>query len=119
MWKTCARCGKIHKLGESCKRFRVYEGGDERKARSSFAWKLKSQEIREKANYLCEVCRAEGKFNYENLEVHHIVKLKENIQGLLDNANLICLCTTHHKQADDGLLKADFLRGLAEAREGK
>ena len=73
--------------------------------------------IREKANYLCEVCRDQGRLTYNDLEVHHIVKIKDDSNKLLDDYNLICLCVEHHKQADAGELDIDYLRRLAKDRE--
>ena len=85
--------------------------------RSTNRWKQKSIEVRDKAQWMCEVCRDEGRITYEMLEVHHIEKVKDNSELLLDNSNLICLCVTHHKKADSGILKKDYLKKLAEARE--
>ena len=85
--------------------------------RSRFAWTKKSEEIREKAQYLCEVCRDQGKITYESLEVHHITPLREDSTLLLENNNLVCLCIEHHKQADNSELDRDYLRKLAEYRE--
>lgn len=65
---------------------------------------------------MCEVCFDQGIYNYNQLETHHITKLSEDKELLLDNDNLICLCTYHHKMADKGLLDADYLRGLARRR---
>ena len=120
MWKSCSRCGKIHRVGYMCNVNRVYksnQGGQERELRSSYAWTKKSQEIRERANYLCEVCRDQGVYTYKELEVHHIVKLRDDKELLLDNNNLVCLCVKHHKEADDGILNADYLKDLAIRRE--
>lgn len=117
MYKSCSRCGKIHPENFTCTKGKVYAGGEERKLRNKYAWTQKSKEIREKANYLCEVCRDEGVYTYENLEVHHIEKLKDNSGGLLNNNNLVCLCVMHHKLADSGEIDADYLRKLADARE--
>lgn len=103
-----------------CNVNRVYksnQGGQERELRSSYAWTKKSQEIRERANYLCEVCRDQGVYTYKELEVHHIVKLRDDKELLLDNNNLVCLCVKHHKEADDGILNADYLKDLAIRRE--
>jgi 5-methylcytosine-specific restriction endonuclease McrA len=86
--------------------------------RSSGKWKRMSEEIREKANHLCEVCRDRGAYTYNNLEVHHIIKVRENGDGLLDPLNTICLCVVHHKEADRGDIDADYLRMLARRREG-
>ena len=118
MYKACSRCGKIHDSRFACNSGR-YNGGEERRLRSSYKWTKKSEQIRDKANWLCEVCRDQGIINHESLEVHHITKLTEDTQGLLDDYNLICLCTEHHKLADDGKLDSDYLRRLAEDRERK
>lgn len=116
MFKACAKCGKIHRYNDKCIVPRVYSG-EERKLRSTNAWTQKSLEIREKANYLCEVCKDKGIWEYNNLEVHHIVKLKNKNEGLLDNYNLVCLCRGCHKKADEGLIDKDYLLSLARHRE--
>ena len=122
MFKSCSRCGKVHPTSYVCtvnKVRRDYVGTEERKLRSTNKWTEKSKEIREKANYLCEVCRDNGVYNYRDLEVHHIIKLTEAPAGLLDNNNLICLCQNHHKEADRGALGVEYLRQLAQQREEK
>lgn len=117
MYKSCSRCGKIHDSKYKCNINRVYRGGQEREQRNTYAWEKKSLEIRERAHYLCEVCKDQGIYTYNDLEVHHITKLKDDPDGLLDNYNLICLCVYHHKQADNGKIDADYLRKLARDRE--
>lgn len=119
MFRSCPYCGRIHKVGEICpkKPKRNYNGGEERKLRSTSAWTKKSKEIREKAQGLCEVCRDKGIYTYKGLEVHHITKVREDKDKLLDDYNLICLCTEHHKQAESGKLSKKYLRGLAMKRE--
>jgi len=118
MLKSCSKCGKIHDYNYKCtKGSRVYNGGEERKLRSTYAWAKKSEEIRAKAQFLCEVCRQQGIYNYKGLEVHHITKLRDNPQGLLDDDNLICLCIEHHKQADAGEIDKAYLSELALMRE--
>lgn len=119
MYKSCARCGKIHLSNYKCNVNRVYLGGEERALRNTYAWTNKSKEIRETAQYLCEVCRANGEYTYDNLEVHHIVKIKDDSSKLLDNYNLVCLCVEHHKAADAGLIDSEYLKALAAEREGK
>ena len=89
----------------------------EHQLRQTNKWHSKSLEIRERSHWLCAVCFDQGIINHESLEVHHIRKLRDNPDGLLDDENLVCLCTTHHKQADDGLLDADMLRKLAQLRD--
>ena len=117
MYKACSRCGKIHSSDYQCNKGKVYRGGEERQLRAKYVWTKKSEEIREKAQYLCEVCRDTGKITYDCLEVHHITPLKEDSNLLLDNYNLVCLCVSHHKQADNGELDRDYLRKLARHRE--
>lgn len=117
MYKACSRCGKVHDINHKCYVGRIYKQSNERTLRATNKWKEKSKEIREKANYLCEVCREEGVYTYQGLEVHHIEKLKDNPHGLLENDNLICLCFKHHKLADDGELDKEYLIELAKKRE--
>lgn len=114
--KSCSICGRIHPRGQECRSKRVYKTVEERKLRSSYAWTQKAKQIKEDAQGLCEVCRQEGLYTYDDLEVHHITKLKDDPNGLLDDDNLICLCVYHHKQADNGELDADYLRKLARER---
>lgn len=66
---------------------------------------------------MCEVCRDQGVYTYDGLEVHHIRKLKDAPDLLLDDRNLICLCTYHHKEADAGRISVDYLTKLVNGRE--
>ena len=124
MWKACCKCGKIHDSNYQCNVGRIYRG-DERKLRNKYSWAMKSQEIRERASYLCEVCKDQIKNQkyseyppYASLEVHHIEKLRDRPDLMLDNLNLVCLCQAHHKQADAGEIDIEYLRKLAMTREG-
>ena len=114
--KTCSKCGKIHERGYKCYKGRIYTRTDENKLRSTYQWTKKAKQIKNDAMGLCEVCKAQGVYTYDGLEVHHITKLKDNPNGLLDDSNLIALCVYHHKQADAGDLDADYLRKLAKER---
>ena len=119
MLKTCAKCGKLHQIGERCpesKRF--FQTTQERRLRRTNAWRVKSEEIRQKANYLCEVCRDKGIIEYKNIEVHHIIPIKSRPDLYLENLNLISLCNPDHDKADRGEISADYLRHLAQMREG-
>lgn len=119
MFKACSRCQRIHSSNFVCNVNRVYRGGEEREQRNTYQWHHKAEEIKAKANYLCEVCKEEGRYTYEGLEVHHIFKVRDAKERLLDDYNLICLCVSHHKDADSGKIDRDYLIRLAEAREGK
>ena len=116
MFKTCSKCGKIHPYNYDCKAVKREYNGAERELRRLNAWTKKSKEIRSKALF-CEVCIKEGIYNYRDLEVHHIVKLKDDPEGLLDNYNLICICQEHHRMADNNEISADYLSQLARERE--
>ena len=113
---SCSKCGRMHPRGAKCSISRKYENTEERKLRSSYAWTKKAKQIKNDALGLCEVCRVQGIYTYDGLEVHHITKLADDRDGLLDDDNLITLCVYHHKQADDGELSADYLRKLVKER---
>jgi len=121
--RSCSRCGKIHSENYIClakrKDNRKYKDTAENKLRSRYSWKKKRENVRERANYICEVCRDRGDYSPKDIEIHHIVKLRNNADGLLDDSNLIALCIEHHKQADRGELDSDYLRDLARARDGR
>lgn len=117
MLKSCAKCGRIHAYGYKCNKGRL-PLTDEQELRNTSKWHNKSREIRERSLYLCAVCRDQNTINpADALEVHHITKLKKDGGGLLDDANLICLCVAHHKKADAGAIDADYLRELARKRD--
>lgn len=117
MQKTCSRCGKIHPYNYKCTYGRTFVRDDESRERGLKDWKHKREEIKQNALYLCEVCIDEGIYTYNDLEVHHITKIRDDKSLMLDNYNLICLCQRHHKQADKGIIDADYLRSLAKKRE--
>lgn len=119
MLKACSRCGKIHEYNYKCNKGKVYKQNDIDKLRSTTRWTNKSKEIREASNYLCAVCLDEGIINYEDIEVHHIERLQDRPDLLLENDNLICLCKKHHKEADNNKLDKDYLLRLAREREEK
>ena len=118
MWKSCSRCGKIHDTKYKCNAGRIKrELTEDARLRNLNAWHIKAEQIKEKANYLCEVCKQEGIYTYNNLETHHIEKLTEKPERLLDDYNLVCLCVEHHKLADRNKIDKEYLFGLARQRE--
>lgn len=117
---SCSRCGRIHSDSIICKPLsnkRRFTDTAENKLRSRYSWKKKRENVRERANYLCEVCRANGDYSPKDIEIHHITKLRDDPNGLLEDNNLIALCIEHHKQADRGEIDADYLRRLADERD--
>lgn len=122
MYKSCSRCGRIHGTNYVCKHgTETYDNQkykrDKDKLRFTEPWKKKSKEIKESANYLCEVCLDGGKYTYNQLEIHHIDKLREAPEKFLENENLVCLCKMHHKLAESGDIKKEYLKHLAYQRE--
>lgn len=126
MYKSCSRCGKIHDTSYKCEYNKVkpnnrgkYNNTEEYRLRNTHKWHKKAEEIKKDSSYLCSVCYDKGIYNYNSLEVHHIEKIKDEPDRLLDNYNLICLCTKHHKLADNNMIDKEYLFKLAEARELK
>ena len=118
MLRSCTKCGRIHDVNYKCNGGGRLPKTNEQALRNRNKWHEKSREIRERSLYLCSVCQDRGEARAEDdLEVHHIVKLRDNPDGLLEDSNLICLCVFHHKQADRGELSADYLRELAKRRD--
>ena len=121
--KSCSYCGRIHDMNEECPRKptqkgRIYKSKtDADKLRNTYRWRQKREQIKADAHYMCEVCADQGTINSRHLEVHHIIKLNKEPNLLTDDDNLICLCTTHHKQADAGEIEPDYLRQLAVRRQ--
>ena len=115
---SCSRCGKIHARGYKCNIGRNWsEKTNADKLRNRRQWKKKAEQIKKEANYLCEVCYDQDIFTYDGLEVHHIRKLREYPDGLLEDDNLVCLCRYHHQKADNGEISVDYLKDLAERRQ--
>lgn len=119
MYKACSRCGKIHKIGYKCNHNRPKYQYDyeEAKLRNTDKWHKKAQEIKERSKYLCAECLRHNIYNYKDLETHHIDKLKDRPDRLLDDSNLICLCRYHHRMADAGMIAKEILFKMAEERD--
>ena len=120
MLKSCSRCGKLHKYGYICNEGKKINYSKytykEASLRNTYSWHTKAQDIKARSNYLC----AENKiYNYNNLEVHHITKIKEDADLLLEDNNLICLCKNCHILADAGIIKKEYLQELVQKRESE
>lgn len=115
----CNKCHKWHQVGYKCTVGKPRADRDAFTIRGSRKWHNKAEEIKERSGYLCAVCKEEGRYTYNNLEVHHINKLQQHTGQALDDDNLICLCVKHHKLADSGAIDADYLRQLVAKRDGK
>lgn len=92
--------------------------------RNSQSWQNKRKKIKERDNYLCQVCirnlwGAERKYNYENLQVHHAVPLNADKTLKLDDSNLITLCEYHHYLCDMGAIPYDEVKKIIDEQESK
>ena len=119
MLKTCTRCGivpvdhicpySIQRKYNQDKRYREEKNSPQDKFRKTYRWTKKAKEIKERDHYLCQVCIRDRyntiyTYNYNKLEVHHIIPLSEDYSKRLEDNNLITLCDYHHKMADDGVI---------------
>lgn len=121
MLHSCKYCGRIHDKSFDCGRkpIRHKERNDKTDFRSKSAWQRKRNNIKKRDNYICQLCFRNifdigfPKYNFKNLEVHHIVPLEENFDLCLDDENLITVCSGHHKLCDSGQIHRDILQAIA------
>ena len=109
MLKSCSYCGGIHPRGYQCpsKPRRNKQPTYIDKFRWSKAWQHKRKYINQRDKYLCQVCIRERyntqlKYNFNELEVHHITPIVDDWHRRLDDDNLISICNYHHKMAERG-----------------
>ena len=119
--KTCTYCHKIHDVKMKCtakkgyyrdKNTRYEKDKDYIKFIKSKQWHNKSQEIKRLDSHCCLVCKSLGLISPVYLEVHHIVKYRNDSTLKLDNDNLITLCVNHHKMADSNKIASSELHSL-------
>lgn len=107
MLKSCSYCGRIHDSRFNCgkkpnRKINPKNITQQNEFRNTKKWQKKRKEIKERDNFLCQICLKENRFEYNNLSVHHIVPLIEDYNLRLDDDNLITLCDYHHKLAERG-----------------
>ena len=121
MLKTCKYCGIVPE-DHICP-YRKHRNREHNTVSDKFhktrAWTEKSKAIRERDKYLCLVCLANkyntiNQLNYKNLEVHHIVPIKEDYEQRLNDNNLITLCNYHHQMAEAGKIPREELLELVQ-----
>ena len=116
MLRSCSKCGRIHDSNFKCNAGRLPKT-NEQALRKKNKWTEKSKDIRARSFYLCAICKAQGDYRAKPVEVHHIRKLKDYPDGLLEDDNLICLCIEHHKAADKGDILPEELYKLVQERD--
>ena len=113
MLRSCAVCGGIHQEDQMCKR-KYKKDSRAYHFRNSNKWILKREEIKKRDKYLCQVCLKDSIYNYDDLQVHHIIPIDKNYDLKLDESNLITLCSYHHKQAEQNKITKEYLYKLID-----
>ena len=123
MLKSCHYCGRIHDSKYDCgmKPKKIHKKNTEvDRFRYTSAWQQKREEIKERDNYLCQIClrgmydRGSRRLHYDNLSVHHAIKLESDYEKRLDNDNLITLCELHHKMADRNEIPYEAIKKIID-----
>jgi 5-methylcytosine-specific restriction enzyme A len=118
MLKSCTHCSNYHQRTETCPRKpqRIKEPTKASKFRDTWKWRRKSLAIRKLDLYLCQACKDQGIYTFDNLEVHHIVPIAKNWELRLEDNNLITLCTACHTLAEFGDISTDKCYQLIKKR---
>lgn len=122
MLKSCKYCGRIHDKKYICPHKPIrqrYKKTEEDSFRNTKAWQRKRNNIKDRDKGLCQVCIRKlyntiKQYNYTDIEVHHIVPLREDYELRLEDDNLISLCKYHHELAERGEIPRDILRSMIE-----
>jgi 5-methylcytosine-specific restriction enzyme A len=114
---SCSYCNRFHNRGVTCpnrpkNNSRKKEPNIINKFRSSRIWQKKRHEIKVRDKFLCQNCKKNGIYQFNKLEVHHISPISKNWDKRLKNNNLITLCSTCHKMADNEEISKRFLLEL-------
>ena len=119
MLKSCQYCGKIVEKNHVCPKKPKYKKKNTSidKFRSTAAWQTKRKQIKERDQYLCQICIRElygtiQKFTCDGISVHHAETIEDAWDKRLDDDNLICLCEMHHKMADAGEIPLEVIQGI-------
>ena len=125
--KSCSYCGRIHRRGEQCPSKPNVRRKRDSKAdrfRNTNAWKVKREYIKQRNKHLCQMCIRKlynpfKQYNFDDVQVHHIVPIIEDYNLRLDNNNLISLCRIHHELAESNQIPRQVLFEIAEEQEVK
>ena len=121
MYKTCSKCGIVSD-DHICPYKRQYKkdtvAGDIRHTNN---WTKKSLSIRERDNYLCQVCITGkydtiNRYNSKDIEVYHIIPIECDSSKAFNNNNLISLCRYHHELAEKGTIPKEELIDLIKKK---
>jgi 5-methylcytosine-specific restriction endonuclease McrA len=125
----CSYCGRIHEDNYICKdkeqelkrKRNSYKVKDVYKFYKTKDWKSKREDIMERDMCMCQLCIRDRymkdgmrRFEYDDISVHHILKLNENYDKRLDEDNLISFCKYHHSMVEDDRKYIDELIEIAK-----
>ncbi|MDO5346545.1 MAG: HNH endonuclease [Lachnospiraceae bacterium] len=92
--------------------------------RRTQAWTDKAIEIKQRDNYLCQICirrlyNTLQQYNYDRLSVHHAIPINTDWERKLDNDNLITICQMHHEMAERGDIPYEVIKNIIDQQEAK
>lgn len=124
--KSCSYCGGIHKRGQRCpsKPVPTKNATYIDRFRWSRAWKNKRAHIVDRDKHLCQIClrnlyNTQKRYNFTDIEVHHIEPIADAWDKRLEDDNLIALCRYHHELAEMGEIPMEELKNIiAESTPG-
>lgn len=131
---SCKHCGKVHDKNYDCdKKIKIIykkkkERSKEDRLRGLQVWKKKRKAIKERDNYMCQICNRDilniygsygSKYNNDNVQVHHIIPISEDESIWLDDDNLISLCRYHHEMSEKCKISKEVLKQIAEEQNKK
>lgn len=126
MKKSCPYCGRIHEKKFNCGKRPQKKKLQYKKDsfRSTAVWQHKREEIKQRDNYMCQVCfrrlyQTIEPFNAEDISVHHNIPLEEDYEKRLDNDNLITLCGYHHELAENQIIPRSLIREIIAEQTAK
>lgn len=132
--KSCKYCGRIHDSKFICNNKQKAINDRQKKyktsnleiyrLRNSKAWQDKREEIKERDNYLCQICIRKlygtvNQYTYDGISVHHAESLESNWDKRLDNDNLITTCDPHHEMMESGEIPLDVVKDIIREQESK
>lgn len=125
--KSCCYCGRVHSTYIVCSKKSVIRSKLSYKGdlRNTYKWRKKREYIKDRDNHVCQVCirkdyfNPTGKYEFNNLQVHHIEPYKENEDLFYDDDNLITLCVYHHERAEEGSISKQYLKKIASYNNTK
>ena len=126
MLKSCQYCGRIHDSKFDCgkrpQRKRNISEAD--RFRWTSKWQKKRQEIKERDNFICQICARgmydpEREFETDNLSVHHMIPVCEDWDKRFDNNNLLTVCERHHVMAEYGEIPREVIKKIICEQEGR